>query len=107
MLLQHPAQHGFAAADFTGDLDDAFTLSDGVDQALQHRAAFTAGKEKPRVRGDAERGFFQAEKFVVHGPGQASLVYVCMRLYSVVRLMPRILAAADRLPWVRLSAAST
>ena len=39
---QHAAQHGLAAADFAGDLDDAFALADGVDQRFEYRAAVAA-----------------------------------------------------------------
>ena len=58
---QHAAEHGLAAADFAGDLDDAFVLGDGVDQRVERRAAVGAGKEEIGMRRDAKGRFAQAE----------------------------------------------
>ena len=61
------AQHGLAAADFAGDLDDALVVGDRVDQRLERRAAVGAGEEEIGVRRDAERRFAQAEVVEIHG----------------------------------------
>ncbi len=58
---EHPAQHRLAAADLSGDLDDAFVVGDGVEQRLERRAAVGALKEEIRVRGDAKGRLFQPE----------------------------------------------
>ncbi|MPN64618.1 hypothetical protein SDC9_212394 [bioreactor metagenome] len=102
-LEQHPAQHGLAAADFAGDLDDAFILRDGIDQGVQRRAAIGTGEEKVGMRRDAEWRFAHAEVFEVqaHCRFQFSI-----RLYRVVRLMPRRRAASLMLPPLSSMAAS-
>ncbi len=64
--LQDPAQHGLAAADLAGDLDDALALTDGVDQRLQHRAAIAAFEEEIGVGSDLEGRLRQPEECVVH-----------------------------------------
>lgn len=64
---QRVAQHGLAAADFTGDLDDAFAVTDGVDQCLEDGATVSAAEKKARVRRDLEGCLCQAEVFVIHG----------------------------------------
>jgi hypothetical protein len=45
LLEQHPAEHRFAATHLAADLDDAFIVSDRVDQGLERRAALAAGKK--------------------------------------------------------------
>ena len=64
--LQHVAQHGLAAADFPGDLDDAFALADGVNQCIENRAAVAAGVEKLGVGRDAKRRPGKPEMGVIH-----------------------------------------
>ena len=65
-LHQHVAQHGFAAAHFAANLDDAFAVGDGVDQCFKYRPAIAAAKEKIRVRRYFERCLIQSEMFVIH-----------------------------------------
>ena len=96
---QHAAEHGLAAADFAADLDDAFVVGNGVDQCVQRRTTIAAGKEKLRMRRNAERGFTQTEVVEVHH-GSRELAFVerfeeddSMRLYRVVRLTPSKRAA--------------
>jgi len=61
LLKQHPAQHGFAAADFAADLDDALDFGDRVDQCVKNLAAVGTGKKEYRDGGDSERGFGEPE----------------------------------------------
>ena len=65
-LHQHPAQHGLAGTDFTGDLDHAFAAGDRVNQRFQGFAAVGARKEELGMRGNFERGFGQPEVFQIH-----------------------------------------
>jgi hypothetical protein len=46
LLEQHAAKHGLAAADFAGDLDDAFVLGDGVDQRIERGPRLAPVKKK-------------------------------------------------------------
>ena len=62
---QHAAEHGLAATDLARDLDDAFVLSDGVNQRIKGWSTIGAGEEKIGMRGDPERWFAQAEMFKI------------------------------------------
>ena len=64
--LQHVAQHGFAAADLAGNLDDALALADRVDQRFEYGAAIAAAEKELGVRGDAERRLGESEVAVIH-----------------------------------------
>jgi hypothetical protein len=65
-FLEHPAEHGLAAAHLADDLDDALATRDGVAERLQDLAAVAAGIEELRIRRYAERGAFEAEVVVIH-----------------------------------------
>jgi hypothetical protein len=60
-LHQHPAEHGLAASDLAGNLDDAFVVQDCVHQRFQGRAAIGPVEEEVRMRRDAEGRLRQAE----------------------------------------------
>ena len=64
--LQHIAQHGFAAADFAGHLDDALALADRIDQRFEYGPAVSAAEKEIGVGGDAEWRLCQSEMGVVH-----------------------------------------
>src|SRR6185295_19972714 len=64
--LQHAAQHGFAAADFAGYLDDAFPMGNRVDQCLEDCTAIAAFKKNVCVRRNLERGMAKAKEIKVH-----------------------------------------
>ena len=70
--LQHPAQHGLAAAYFANHLDDALTAMNRVNQRVENITAFTSFEEQAGVGGDFERGTFEAEIFFVHGYSTSS-----------------------------------
>ena len=44
--LQHIAQHGFAAADFAGHLDDALALADRIDQRFEYGPTVSAAEKE-------------------------------------------------------------
>jgi hypothetical protein len=56
-------QHGLAAADLAGDLDDAFAVGDGVDQRLEDRPA-VAASEKNSVFGVILNGAWFSPKWL-------------------------------------------
>ena len=72
--LQHPAQHGLAAAHLAGDLDDPLAVGDRVGQRLQHRAAVAALEKEVGVRRDAKRRLLEAEEGVVHRAVESALL---------------------------------
>ena len=72
-LEQHAAEHGLAAADLAGDLDDAFVLGDGIDQGIERRSAVGTGKEEIGMRGDAEGRFAQAEMLEIEAHERCQL----------------------------------
>jgi hypothetical protein len=64
--LQDAAEHGLAAADFPCHLDNALSVSDGVDQRFQNGAPVATFEEHVRVGRNFERSVRKAEKFVIH-----------------------------------------
>ena len=54
---QLAAQHGLAAADFAHHLDDAFALTNGIEQGGQHFPALAAGIPVLGIRRDAKGRF--------------------------------------------------
>jgi hypothetical protein len=63
--LHHAAEHGLAAADLAGHLDDALAVGDGVQQRVEDLAARVAAVKKGGIRRDAEGRLVQAEVLVI------------------------------------------
>ncbi|EXI78421.1 MAG: hypothetical protein AW10_03027 [Candidatus Accumulibacter appositus] len=71
LLEQHPAKHRLAATHLAADLDDAFVVSNGVNQGLEGRAALAASKKELGVRRDPKRRLMQAEMLQIHQGSRA------------------------------------
>src|SRR5262245_17016651 len=63
---QRPDDRGLARADLAGELNEAACFVDAVKQMRERLGMPLAHEEVPRVRGDGERLFAQAEKARVH-----------------------------------------
>src|SRR5439155_2375363 len=66
-LLEHrPAEGRLAGADLARQLDEAFALTNSVEQMVDGLSVFGAVEEEPRVRRDVERRFAQAIVVQIH-----------------------------------------
>ena len=64
---QRPNYRGLAGADFAGELDEAASFVDAVDQVRERLRVPFREEQVARIRRDRERLFVEAEERGVHG----------------------------------------